>query len=324
MRPVTCTGRTPVRADDGASREIGDALPALRARLRRSFGGVLHGYGIPVEDGEDLVQTVLLLAVARWDDIRDPEPWLVGTLRKRCILYWRTRRSHMEYTRPIEEWDGERGVEPDQTRRDMFADLGKVWHRLPPTQRKLLVLRFRDGMSSREAARAAGLAETSVRKTILRACERLREALGMAPPPSRSPGARRAPRLQFAVLAKRLRARGGAGAAWLAGVGAFAAVKAPHLRAQLARSIAAAGIALGPPRWSELRIEDLAALRIALGETSPALRAQILYGLRAFLLWAGERGDHALQPDAVREALRVGKTIRRETAGRGTTAGWTG
>jgi hypothetical protein len=54
----------------------------------------------------------------------------------------------------------------------------------------------------------------------------------------------------------------------------------------------------------------------------PALRAPILYSLRSFLLWAGERGDHALHPDAVREALRVGKTIRREAAGKGATAEW--
>jgi hypothetical protein len=213
-------------------------------------------------------------------------------------------------------------VEPDQTRRELFADLGKVWHHLPPTQRKLLILRFREGMSPREAAQEVGLAHTSVRKITHRAFDRLREVLGMAPPPSGSPRPPRAPRLRGAALTKRLRAKGGAGAEWMAAVEAFAAARAPHLRAQLLRCVAAAGIALGPPRLTELNIEDLAAFRLALAEKSPALRAQILYSLRSFLLWAGERGDHALHPDAVREVLRVGKTIRREAAGKGATPEW--
>ena len=194
MQPATCSGRMQVGAHVSASPAIDDVLPALCARLRSRFGGVLYRHRIPAEDAEDLVQTVLLLAVAKWDNIRDPEAWLIGTLRKRCILYWRTRRSHMEYTRPFEELDRECGVEPDPTRRDRFADLGKVWHLLPLTQRKLLVLRFQEGMSPREAAQAVGLAYTSVRKITNRAFERLREALGTTPP-SRSACGQRAPRL---------------------------------------------------------------------------------------------------------------------------------
>ena len=321
MQPPTCSGQSQVCADVSASQAIGVTLPALCARLRSRFGGVLYRHHIPAEDAEDLVQTTLLLAVAKWDNIRDPEAWLIGTLHKRCILYWRTRRSHMEYTRPFDELDRECGVEPDQTRRDLFADLGKVWHQLPLTQRKLLVLRFQEGMSPREAAQAVGLAYNSVRKITNRAFERLREALSTAPPQG-SPRGQRAPRLPAAALAERLRAVGGSGGAWIAAVDAFAAVKAPHLRAQLSRYLAAAGIALGPPRWAELGIEDLAAFRLAVDDKATALRSQILYSLRAFLLWAGERGDHALQPDAIREALRVGKTIWREAAGKGATAEW--
>jgi RNA polymerase sigma factor (sigma-70 family) len=301
---------------------MGEALPTLFARLRGRFGGVLYRHHIPPEDGEDLVQTTLLLAVAKWNDIRDPEAWLLGTLHKRCILYWRTRRSHPEDTRPVEELDRECGGEPDQTRVERFADLGKVWHLLPPTHRKLLLLRFQEGMSPREAAQAVGLAYSSVRKTTLRACERLREALGMASPRGAA-GGERAPRpAAVPGLATRLRAEGGAGAAWMAPVDAFTAVKASHLRAQRLRDLAAAGLALGLPALAELRIEDLAAFRLTLADKAPALRSQVLYSLRSFLLWTGERGDHALQPDAVCHALRVGETCRREAAGTLASAEW--
>jgi RNA polymerase sigma factor (sigma-70 family) len=302
---------------------MGDALSVLFARLRGRFGGVLYRHHIPADDGEDLVQTTLLLAVAKWTGIREPEAWLIGTLHKRCVLYWRTRWSQMEDTRPFEELDREPSVEPDQTRRERFADLGKVWQRLPPAQRRLLLLRFQEGMSTREAAQAMGLAYSSVRKTTIRACERLREALGTAPPRG-TPCGQRVPRQSAAAqaLAKKLRAAGGAAAAWMAAVDAFTAVKAPHLRAQHLRYLAAAGIALGPPSLAELRIEDLASFRLTLVDKAPALRSQMLYSLRSFVLWTGERGDHAVQPDAVCQALRIGETFRREAAGTRASAEW--
>ena len=323
MLPATCSGRASVRADDRASQEIGDVLPALSARLRRRFGGVLYRYGIPADDGEDLVQTTLLLAVAKWHDIRDPERWLIGTLQKRCIIYWRAHRSQTEHTRPLEEWDRELGVEADQTRRERFADLGKVWHLLAPAHRKLLLLRFQEGLSTREAAQAVGLAYSGVRKTTNRACERLREALATAPPRETPPG-QGAPRQPAAApaLANRLRAEGGAAAAWMAAVDGFTAAKAPYLRTQVSRDLAAAGVALGVPSLTELRIEQLAAFRLTLAGKAPGLRSQILCRLRSFVLWAGECGDHALAPDAVREALLVGKTIKREAAGTAATDDW--
>src|ERR1700674_1633045 len=119
-----------------------------------------------------------------------------------------------------------------------------------------------------------------------------------------------------------LRAEGGAAAAWMAAVDAFTAVRAPRLRAQHLRDLAAAGGALGPPSLAELRIEDLACFRRTLADKAPATRSQILYSLRSFLLWAGERGDYALQPDAVCQALRVGETFRREAAGTQASAEW--
>jgi RNA polymerase sigma factor (sigma-70 family) len=300
-----------------------EALSVLSARLRGRFRGVLYRHHIPADDGEDLVQTTLLLAVTKWSDIRDPKAWLIGTLHKRCILYWRTRWSHTEYTRPFEELDREPSVEPNQTHRERFADLGKVWHRLLPAHRKLLLLRFQEGMSSREAAQAVGLAYSSVRKTTLRACERLREALGTAPPRG-TPGRRRAPRQLAALqaLATKLRAEGGAATAWMEAVDAFTAVRAPHLRGQHLRHLARAGIALGFRSVAELRIEDLTSFRRTLADKAPALRSQILYSLRSFLLWTSERGDHALQPDAMCQALRVGETFRREAAGTQASAEW--
>jgi len=180
VQPPTCS-HTPAPTDASARHSIDDVLPALYARLRSRVDGVLYRHRIPPEDSEDLVQTALLFAVTKWESIRDPEAWLLGTVHKSCLLYWRTRRSYAEGTRQLVESDLERGVEPDHGRRDCLVDLAKVWHHLTPAQRTLLILRYQEGMSPGEAAQAMGLASSSVRKIAQRAFDRLREALDTAP-----------------------------------------------------------------------------------------------------------------------------------------------
>jgi RNA polymerase sigma factor (sigma-70 family) len=171
---------------------VDDVLPALYARLRGRLGRLLYRHRIPPEDAEDLVQTTLMLAVAKWHAIREPEAWLLGTLHKRCIVYWRARVPQREHMRQLEELDLERAVESDQNRRDWLADLDRVWHHLSPKQQTLLTLRFREGLTSGEAAGAVGLAASSERKTTLRALARLREALSAARAPEPAPRQRQA------------------------------------------------------------------------------------------------------------------------------------
>jgi RNA polymerase sigma factor (sigma-70 family) len=302
---------------------VDDVLPALYARLRGRLGSVVYRFRIPPEDAEDVVQTTLMLAVAKWHAIREPEPWLLTTLRNRCILYWRARMPEREHTRQLVDLDLERAVEPEQNRRDWLADLGRVWHHLPPKQQTLLTMRFREGLTSGEAAAAVGLAASSERKTTHRALARLREALSAARAPEPAPRQRQAPqRVAGQELAQRLRAEGGAAAAWMAAVDAFALLRAPHRRVQVVEQLAAVGQRLGPPRLAELGIEALAAFRRELGEPAKT-DERTLYGLRSFLAWAGERGEHALEANAVREALCVTKRWRRaKVADTGAAAAW--
>jgi RNA polymerase sigma factor (sigma-70 family) len=325
VRQQSCKRQGEAREGVGASQTVDDVLPAIYAQLRARLGRVLYRHRIPPEDAEDLVQTTLLLAVAQWNKIRNPEAWLLGTLHKRCILYWRARMPERERTRQLDDLDLNRGVAPDQHRRDWLADLAKVWHHLSPTHRRLLTLRYDQGLTSKEAADATGLAFGSVRKTTLRAVERLRGALTLAPPP-RSGGrgqpataevglVPRQPAAAFAMAAQ-LRGAGGAAAAWIAAVDVFVSLKPLHLRGNLARDLAAAGLGLGPPPLAEMGAGDLERYRLSVSDRAPWVRAHMLYSLRSFLLWAGERGEHALPADSVCEALRVGQTIRLPAAPR--------
>lgn len=290
-------------------RKVRDALPELYQRLRPRLRRVLRGYRVPPQDAEDLVQTAFLLAIARWDQLRDPEAWLVGTLKKRCILYWRRRLVNEERQVQLSEWDLARDEEPRDDLRDRRCDLGKAWHQLTRAQRNLLSLRFLLGMSPQEVAQAMGLAHSSVRRTAYRALEQLRGELGTRRP--QKPARARGPRQMAAPpLAARMRAAGGAAGAWMVAVDGFAALKAPHLRANAARYLAAAGVELGMPLLDELTPEDLRALPLALSARPASVRSQALYTVRAFLKWAGERGEHALETDAVSQALGLGEAAQ--------------
>jgi RNA polymerase sigma-70 factor, ECF subfamily len=163
---------------------VDQVLPALYARLRQSMGLVTYRYRVPREDAEDLIQTVLLLAVAKWREIRDPGPWLAVTLQRHCIVYWRQR--HVRLRRHVPLDSTEFPVPPEQARRDLLATIAAASRRLPATQRRLVVLRYLVGLSVAEAAAVTGLAQSSVRKILHRGLTRLRVELGEPPPATKA------------------------------------------------------------------------------------------------------------------------------------------
>ena len=46
---------------------------------------------IPPQDAEDLVQQTYLTYLRRHEEVRNPEAGLAGTLRRRCLMFWRSR-----------------------------------------------------------------------------------------------------------------------------------------------------------------------------------------------------------------------------------------
>src|SRR5918997_1080822 len=63
-------------------------LRGLRPRLKSLFA---H-YRIPPQETEDILQQALLALLYQREKVRDPEAWLLGTLRNKCLLYWREQR----------------------------------------------------------------------------------------------------------------------------------------------------------------------------------------------------------------------------------------
>ena len=147
-----------------------DFLKKIEPKLKR----VLILYRIPGEDAEDVLQQALLTLLYQWERIRDPEVWLLGTLRRHCLMYWRTRRrsfcSSVDST--LLEWLSE-PLAPPQERADLLSDLENLIGRLPTRCRSLLQLRFHLGYEPKEAAARLGYQPSSIGKVTNRCIEAL-------------------------------------------------------------------------------------------------------------------------------------------------------
>lgn len=147
-----------------------DAGPAadfelLLVRVRPQVRRVLAHFRIPAHDAEDLLQQAMLALVYHWDSVRDPEAWLVGTLRKGCLVYWRQQRRRIYDAAEVSvlEWLAA-GIPPEQERAELWCDVAKVLARLPARCRALLYLRYCVGLEPQEVARILGYRPASIAK----------------------------------------------------------------------------------------------------------------------------------------------------------------
>lgn len=154
---------TPERTENAVSFE--EFLKEIEPKLKR----LLSTYRIPCEDAEDVLQQALLALIFQWERVRDPESWLFGTVKRHCLMYWRTHRRRIYSTvdTTILEWLSE-PLAPSQERADLLCDLESLIDRLPPRCQSLLRLRFRLGYEPTEVARMLGYRESSIGKITTR------------------------------------------------------------------------------------------------------------------------------------------------------------
>lgn len=169
-----------------ASLTFDEFLEGARPRLKR----LLSSWRIPPDDAEDLLQDALIALVFRWNQIRDPESWLVGTTRRHCLMYWRRIRRQVYHSVDAETLERLSPLEsPRQERDDLWADLDELIEQLPERCRQVLHLRFRLGLDPAEIARELGYQESSISKITNRCLTALSRKLAAS-----RIGGRRAPR----------------------------------------------------------------------------------------------------------------------------------
>ncbi len=122
------------------------------------------------QDAEDLVQGVLVKAVAVWGRIEEnPEPYLRKALYHDAVSRWRRRSRRGEYvTDRVPERAAPDG--DDATR----LTLAEALLRLTPKQRAVLVLRYYEDLTEVQAAEILGVGVGTVKSQTRHALGRLR------------------------------------------------------------------------------------------------------------------------------------------------------
>jgi RNA polymerase sigma-70 factor, ECF subfamily len=155
------------------------------AKLMRLFETRTLGYlhSLVGDDAEDVQQEVWLSVYRHVGILADPgafRTWLFRTTRHRAIDFLRKRKRERELIDdvPLEEL-------PDQSDSDE-ADVGQLIDEqalgaalmaMPPPQREVMLLRYRDGLSYQEIAQVIGRPIGTVRTRLHHAKKRLQESL---------------------------------------------------------------------------------------------------------------------------------------------------
>lgn len=140
-------------------------LKSVRPRLKAMF----VQYRIPPQDTEDILQQALLALLYQRQGIRDPEAWLLGTLKNKCRLYWRDQRRKLYETvdAAVLDYMAE-PLAPAQEESDRQHDLELALGRLPQRCRSLLRMRYRHGFETPEVAARLGYSPASISKITMR------------------------------------------------------------------------------------------------------------------------------------------------------------
>lgn len=124
---------------------------------------------------EDLVQETLARAAQRWSVVSaagSPEAYVRRILYTRSVDAWRWRRHQPD---PVEVTDRLASWPPDALAgADSRLTLAEALSRLTPRQRAVLVLRFYEDRTEREAAEVLGCSVNTVKSQTRHALERLR------------------------------------------------------------------------------------------------------------------------------------------------------
>ena len=131
------------------------------------------------ELAEDVVADAVAATMPKWEDgqVDDPAAYLRRAVVNNLNSFWRRRA--LRRVREEHRLTGDRRGQRDHD--DQVADRDAVLaaiDRLPTKQRTAVVLRFYEDLSTAAIADAMGTAESTVRSTLSRAADTLRDRLG--------------------------------------------------------------------------------------------------------------------------------------------------
>lgn len=153
---------------------IDDQLRDQIPRLRRFALGLTRDR----EDADDLVQSTLERALARWESRRDAaalKPWLFSILWRSFL---NTRKRSRRYMSLLDRFHADEPEEHPSAEREAVAQSAlEALQRLSPEQRSLLLWVSVEGMSYQEVAQILDVPMGTVMSRLSRARQALRRSL---------------------------------------------------------------------------------------------------------------------------------------------------
>lgn len=165
------------------SKDLTDArVKDLLDRFRVESRGLLARFRIPAQDAEDLLQDTFLLLLRRQPEGENPERWLQGALRNRCLVYWRERRRRFYQVMDTALLDAlARPTQPSQEHRVFLGDVMRRVSELPANCQALLALRYRSDYKPVELADRLGYSRNGIYKILERCVAALSKKLLATP-----------------------------------------------------------------------------------------------------------------------------------------------
>ena len=157
------------------------AFGALYQRYARMVHGILLAR-VPIDDVDDLVQDVFLIALKRLAALREPHsfgPWLAAITRNRA-------NDHYRRFVPQDQLPEDDSAAPDARAKLRSAEVTatevlEAVQSLTEAYRETLILRLVEGMTGPEIAVRTGLTPGSVRGNLHRGMQQLRAKLNPMP-----------------------------------------------------------------------------------------------------------------------------------------------
>jgi RNA polymerase sigma factor (sigma-70 family) len=130
-------------------------------------------------EAEDAVQETMLTAWRKWSSIEDyekPSAWLTRVCVNQCIRRRRLLRRWLVVSH--DQWAEASPQRPDLEGR--LLDLHRGYQRLSPSQRAMVTLHLRDGLTVNECAAILGCRPGTARSHLGRAMNKLRAEVSRA------------------------------------------------------------------------------------------------------------------------------------------------
>ena len=121
-----------------------DPLHELLQRTQPSLKQIFTRFRMPPDVVEEILEDCLMVLVYRYDQLAQPDRWLLRTVRFRCLRYWRQRRYELSMLVQgvIFRWLEDESCD-EATRQQRREELERQLQKLPPRCRRILGEIFR-------------------------------------------------------------------------------------------------------------------------------------------------------------------------------------